>query len=257
MVQLTGVLDPTLLFVVQTLGVVVFKAYSEGGSPNVVKFFMDPGTVAFFALWAVSYCWGVFGGKQAKLQPWEQRAASWYLYNGVFFHFFCDGMAGGLGLCGILGELYKFLDKRVVTGDPGIQTVLCVELFIMLPLCLLTFRAIRQGLPSKHALQICTCTFHVFGTIQFVASEAIFDRCKNVPTLEPFGGAEAPHWCGKGMIWPPTENQLIYFWFGFVFANIPWIFLPARLLLLAVRGATQDAELAAKAKNGQNGKKSK
>ena len=46
-----------------------------------------------------------------------------------------------------------------------------------------------------------------------------------------------------------ARNQLIYFWFGFVFANIPWLTLPLRLLLLAMQAATEEAELAGMAKN--------
>ncbi|CAK9058536.1 unnamed protein product [Durusdinium trenchii] len=223
--------------------------YAEAQLDGIIELFTDPGTLAFLALWAAAYSWGSFGGKQVSLEPWERRKASWYLLNGVFFHFFCDGMAGALGLAGILGRLYPLLDRRVHARDPGACSVLFVELFVMMPLCVLTFRAIRQGKASRHALEICLCSFHIFGTVVFVLSEAFMSGCRNVPTLEPLGGTEAPHWCGKGLIWPPTENQLIYFWFGFVFANIPWLTLPLRLLLLAMQAATEEAELAGMAKN--------
>eukprot|EP01062_Namystynia_karyoxenos_P003851 TRINITY_DN11364_c0_g1_i1.p2 TRINITY_DN11364_c0_g1~~TRINITY_DN11364_c0_g1_i1.p2 ORF type:complete len:294 (+),score=92.43 TRINITY_DN11364_c0_g1_i1:91-882(+) len=227
--------DPTLVFVLQTFAVV---AVASGGPAQALAFFTDKATFACFALWYAAWYWGAKCGPQAALEPWELRAANWYLLNGVVFHFFMDGLCGGYGFGGPLGELYKQLDRRVVDKDPGAWTVFNVELFIMTPLCVLTHRAIRQGLPGRHALEVCICTLHIFGTIQFVFSE-IVAGCVNVPTAEPAGGANGP--CGVGILWPPTMNQLVMFWFGFVFANIPWAIVPARLLYFAYKGAERAA----------------
>eukprot|EP00662_Eupelagonemidae_sp_cell21_P017348 gene17348-12357_t len=66
-----------------------------------------------------------------------------------------------------------------------------------------------QDLHHRRALEIIVCTMHLFGLVTFVVPE-VLDGCVNVPTQEPFGGESGP--CGAGMLWPPSENQLVFFW---------------------------------------------
>eukprot|EP00756_Hemistasia_phaeocysticola_P000573 Hpha_TRINITY_DN10413_c0_g1::TRINITY_DN10413_c0_g1_i1::g.193457::m.193457/K01824/EBP; cholestenol Delta-isomerase len=235
----TGWTDPTYLFVVQTFVLVaVYQVYMVD-LDGALDFLLSPGAlVCYFVTWFSN--WWTKG--DAELQPWEERSATWYILNGTVFHLFMDGLAGGFGLGGPLGQMYKLLDKRVADKNVDTLVVLYVEIFIFFPLCILTARAIRQGLPSRRGLEIVTCTCHLLGLVFFVGPE-LLGGCLNVPTFEPAGGKAGP--CGAGLLWPPTVNQLLFFWFGFVFANIPWIIVPSRLLSIALSAvAGTEAEAA-------------
>eukprot|EP01065_Artemidia_motanka_P004029 TRINITY_DN11950_c0_g1_i1.p1 TRINITY_DN11950_c0_g1~~TRINITY_DN11950_c0_g1_i1.p1 ORF type:complete len:243 (+),score=77.18 TRINITY_DN11950_c0_g1_i1:72-800(+) len=236
--ELTGPLDPTLLFVVMTFCIVAAKT---GDVSQAIAFLTCPAVIAMYCLIAAAVWWAG-NGPQPRLQPWEKRAAMWYLLNGCVFHFFMDGLSGGWGLGGPLGEQYKQLDRRVFEKHPDAWAVLNLELFVMTPLCVLTYRAVRQNLPSRIPLEIMMCTIHICGTVMFILPE-LLSGCVHVPTDEPAGGEAGPCWVG--LLWPPSENQLVMFWFGFVFANIPWCVVPLRLLLTAISAGTNEAKAAA------------
>jgi len=224
----TGWTDPTFLFVVQTfLLVAVYLTYTES-LDKALDFLLSPGALLCYFVTFFASRWT---SGDAKLEPWEERSAVWYLLNGTVFHFFMDGLAGGFRLGGPLGDMYKLLDKRVAEHRADTLVVLYLEIFIWFPLCLLTARAIRQGLPSRRGLEILICTCHLVGLIMFVGPE-IIAGCTSVPAIDPAGGKTGPCWAN--LSYPPSLNHLLYFWFGFVVANIPWVIVPTRLLFIAL-----------------------
>ena len=79
---------------------------------------------------------------------------------------------------------------------------------------------------------------HLFGLVVFAGAE-ILQGCVHIPAAEPVGGGAGV--CGSGILWPPTENQLTYFWVGFVACNVPWVVVPLRL----IAGACDDIVAAA------------
>lgn len=224
----TGWTDPTFLFAVQTfLLVAVYLTYTES-LEKAGDFLFSPGALMCYVVTYLAFRWT---SGDAKLEPWEERSAVWYLLNGTVFHFFMDGLAGGFRLGGPLGDMYKLLDKRVAEHRADTLVVLYLEIFIYFPICLLTARAIRQGLPSRRGLEILICTCHLLGLIFFVGPE-IIAGCTSVPAIDPAGGTTGPCWAN--LSYPPSLNHLLYFWFGFVVANIPWVIVPTRLLFIAL-----------------------
>ena len=90
-------------------------------------------------------------------------AANWFLWNGGVIHVTMDGLTGGYSKLPLLAENYRMLDRRAngklidglasaegisgLTDDAvaGAFVVFRVELFVMAPLCLLTYIAYHRG----------------------------------------------------------------------------------------------------------------
>ena len=200
-------------------------------------FFADPGMIAMYALLIAVPMWA--GKASARLAPWEQKAANWFLLNGAVFHFFMDGLCGTFGYGGQLAIDYHKLDSRFAHGDPYLKVVTGMELFLYTPLCFLAYRAIVRGLPSRGPLVIITSVCHLFGLFVFAGGELV-QGCAHIPATDSVGPP-----CFSNIKWPPTENQFTFFWFGFVLCNIPWVVVPIRLTL----GAYDDIVAAGKAKS--------
>jgi hypothetical protein len=97
----------------------------------------------------------------------------------------------------------------------------------MAPLCFFTYRAIKQGLPSRYPLEMLVSLMHAFGMAIFCAVE-IYEGNKNVPAVDPIGTSE-----GRFANLKFTENHITYWWFGFLFSESIWGVVPFLLGLRA------------------------
>ncbi len=234
-------LDPTALFALVALTVPVLKA----GSVDAIvwNFLLDPAFLfCVFLLYVSRTAWP----SAQKLAPWEERMATWFLINGACFHVFMDGLCGGLGYGGELNKQYHKLDARFANHDNTVFVITVIEMTMQAPLCFLTYRAIQRGLPSRDVLVMLTSVLHFIGLVVFAGVE-LKNGCTNIPASEPVGGAHGP--CFSNIIWPPTENQATFFWFGFVACNIPWIVVPLRLTWMSYHNIVANAAQVARVKH--------
>ena len=184
----------------------------------------------------------------------HSASSLWYLLNGAFIHVTMDGLTGGYHLGPLMDANYRQLDNRcnddvpVAQGGPhpdAVATALVVfrvELFLMAPLCLLTYLACRGcggGLRwLREELELVTLTFQLCGTIWFVVPE-ILTGCVNMhPIGNPAGGG-----CLAGH--DGSAYDIMYFWFA-VGANAVWVLVPLVMLRsAAARGAARKESLRA------------
>ena len=194
----------------------------------------DPAMLGAWAFLVVALLLGAFGG--AKLSCRDRRASLWDLLNGAFIHVAMDGLTGGFHLLPLMDAHYRQLDNRCnddvshAAGGPSEDAVATatvvfrVELFVMAPLCLLTYLAYRGcslglGLNAlRPELEISTLLFQICGTIWFVGPE-LLTGCKNMVPI----GIEGCTTVGT------KPYELMYFWFA-VGVNVVWIIVPLLML---------------------------
>ncbi|CAB4029551.1 3-Beta-hydroxysteroid-delta(8), delta(7)-isomerase, partial [Paramuricea clavata] len=138
----------------------------------------------------------------------EKYIAIWTLFNACFIHIWMEGIVGvlGRGPRWMVIE-YSKLDARYAEKDPTVMTIVCAEVFIMGPLCILWYNAIMKRLWYKPFLAIVTSTIQLFGAVIYVFTE-VFLGFKNLPKLHS---------------WPPSFtvwDDVFYFWIVFVFGNM-------------------------------------
>jgi hypothetical protein len=190
--------------------------------------------------------------------------AKWFLFNGIIIHLFLDGflffsflltflnkqlvnkqpfllllllllllgsrLVGGFGFVPPLYAAYSTLDGRYPKKLPLVMLVCFLEISVMFPLCLSTYRAIVQRRPQRHLLQVVTSLIQVVGTYFFTLDE-VLGGFQDVPFDRHFEF---------------TFHHVFYFWVFFVAANLLWTFLPLYLIIKAWRpivGAVQKSEI--------------
>ena len=84
--------DPTLIFVLNCALVPALKARDPA---VMAEYATDPLLLAITALTVVVVLFAR-SGQQVKLEPWENRAANWYLWNASVFHLLLDWGVGTL-----------------------------------------------------------------------------------------------------------------------------------------------------------------
>ena len=90
----------------------------------------------------------------------------------------------------------------------------------MAPACFFTYRAIKQGLPSRYPLELLVALLHSFGMVMFCAVE-IYEGNLNVPAVDPIGNAQ-----GRFANLKFTENHVTYWWFAFLVSESIWGIIP-------------------------------
>jgi hypothetical protein len=210
-------LDPTFLFVSGCLLTPVLLLCLEQPDDlhsQLKAYFTDPallaGVGAFFltllcAAGVTGPCW-----------TWERRIANWFLLNGAFIHITMDGLTGGYHMLPLMYEQYKKVDRRFETDELNSWLVTQLELFVMGPLCLLTYIAYRRQWTARWSLASCAATLQWAGAVVFAGVEWLADF-PNTPVDRHF--KFTPHHC-------------LYFWFGYG-ANFLWVVIPPLIVLHA------------------------
>ena len=143
----------------------------------------------------------------------DTSAANWFLANGAIIHVAMDGLTGGFEFLPMMSENYKKLDNRALgfgndakglTDDAvAVATVVFrAELFVMAPLCFLTYIAYYSRSKYCPALALVTLSAQLWGTVMFVGPE-LMTGCKNMVPI----GMEG---CSAGF----SRYELLYFWFA-------------------------------------------
>ena len=204
------ILDPTMVFCLFCLIVPLFKEASTTHEERIA-FLTDPLLLGSFGLLIALAFLVRITGKCVELNVWERARARWYLWNGAIIHIMMDGGVGALKKLPLFRHQYKILDARFNDDDAITVPVLVglVEIFVMAPLCFLTYYAYRRGSSWRYPMEVMICTCHIFGTIMFCLPEHL-EGFKNIETDFDFEF---------------TLHKITYFWFGYG-ANFIWIVLP-------------------------------
>ena len=156
-----------------------------------------------------------------------------------------DGMTGGYHSFRAMDNNYRILDNRCndelvgTAGGPdeGSRAVALLvfrlELFVMMPICLLAFLALRRRSSTAPALELVASILQLLGTVFFIGPE-LMTGCKN---MVPFG--VKPNGCA-----PPPLDSLwnAFYWHFGIGVNIVWILVP---LWLGARAAVDASSGAA------------
>lgn len=176
----------------------------------------------------------------------DTRAANWFLANGAIIHVAMDGMTGGFNFLPAMGDNYKQLDNRALgfdaVGTAGLtedavavaSVVFRAELFVMAPLCFLTYVSYYSRSTYCPALALITLSAQLWGTVMFVGPE-LMTGCKNMVPIGVDG-------CSAGY----SPYELLFFWFA-VGANFLWIVKPLQMMLVVASAIASTAQRAADA----------
>ena len=183
-------------------------------------------------------------GDYPALPDADRRSANWYLANGAIIHIAMDGLTGGYGCLPLMNDNYEKLDNRAngwgAVGTNGLTedavsvayVVFRSELYIMAPLCFLTYIAHYARSPYRPSLAIVTLSAQLWGTVMFVGPE-ILTGCKNMVPVGVDGCLSAG----------TTPYELLYFWFA-VGANVLWIVVPLLMIKAEAEQIVATAQLA-------------
>ena len=226
-----SILDPSAVFCAFCIIVPMYKDRTTTDEERVA-FVTDPFFMLAFGLLFLSTII-VRLGKCVDLSSSDRVRARWYLWNGAIIHFMMDGGVGALRQLPLFLKQYMILDKRF--RDPEAYTVPVlvglVEFAIMTPLCLLTYYAYRRGCWWRYAVELVTCTCHLFGVIMFCMEEHML-QYPSIITDPTFSF---------------TEETIIYFWFGYC-VNLVWVVIPLYFMWTALMKMAPTDDKAAKKK---------
>lgn len=207
--------DPTILFTIGCLSVApVLTAIGSPATagPKIAEYLADPALLAGLALFLGTLL--AVGRWGKNMDAGTTRVALWYLVNGAFIHVTMDGLTGGWHFLDLLNQHYCRLDRRFLEDESVSWMITQIELFIMAPLCMLTYRAIVRQSPLRYPLEIVTSLCQMWGAMIFFGSE-ILNKFPNVPVDSQFLF---------------TFDHCLYFWFGFG-ANLIWVVIPLFFIL--------------------------
>ena len=218
------IFDPTVLFVLGCLSVGPALEYMQnpsGAVEKIIEYVKDPAIVSGFGVLLVGILYG--GSWKKGFTGSERRLALWYLINGAFIHVTMDGMTGGWHFLELLNNHYINLDKRFAQDEAVSWLITQLELWLMAPLCILTYAAIVKRSPSRYLLEIITSLFQLAGAIFFFGSEVV-----NIWFRSP----HLHHIPNIPVDWDLSFDfhDCLYFWFGFG-ANLIWVVIPLIFIL--------------------------
>ena len=144
-------------------------------------------------------------GPQAQLESWEVRAATWYLLNGLVFHYVFDFCVPVFNAVPIVRSCYQEMDLRygcrpefgACAGKTGVTTsmdpvmwVVChIECMVDAPLCMLVFVAYLQGWAIRKPLELLLAGLQIAGTIVFQGTELAGGLRHTPPPPNNVGGS--------------------------------------------------------------------
>jgi len=208
--------DPSVLFALLVVKMPLALHAIEKGLSTFVQdaanYLLSPTMIASYIYFymVVTVC---NQGNPVKLSARDQRAAYWYLMNGVYFTLFFDVFAGQFQVNGLLTSQYNILEPRYKFGPIDLrgQSVFWTsmsEICFQSPFAILVYYAYKQGKAWRRPLEIIFSLIQIAGVWWFYVPEAY---------------AGFPHTGG----WPkPGERftfyNLVYFWFGFWFMGLLW-----------------------------------
>ena len=225
--------DPTRIFTSTVLGTIVFKYLIENEwnlQFVIFGFFLNPYVLFSFAVsigvaFHAGFTWKSF----YALPVYDRWAVEWYFWNAALYHMIMDGFTGTFGVVPLVLYQYQQLDFRFISHHSVPWLVGLVELFVHAPFCLLSMWAILKNHPLRYPMELITGVLHIFGMVMFIGAE-IYEGQLNVPSKDPVGIS--------GNMWANVKfndfYQFTYYWFGFWFCNLVWLFVPYVRMVRAV-----------------------
>jgi hypothetical protein len=245
----TILLDPFVLFCLGCLvtplivesadGDVALRGFGDGTAELWKAYFTDTAVLCAAAFAAAAV---LIASDYPALSPSDTSAANWFLANGAIIHVAMDGLTGGFKFLPMMSENYMRLDNRALgfgndanglTDDAvAVATVVFrAELFVMAPLCFLTYVSYYSRSKYCPALALVTLSAQLWGTVMFVGPE-LLTGCKNMVPIGQDG-------CSAGF----SRYELLYFWFA-VGANFLWIVMPLRMMATIASGIASVSQFA-------------
>ena len=237
--------DPTRLFSMFVMGFPIVRFLMDHDydfSLIVSGFLLDPFVLGCLtAATATSYlAASKDGGSSASLPVYDRWAAEWYWWNAFLYHGVLDGATGSFSQVPVMLSQYQVLDRRFITHHSVPFTVGLVEFFIMQPCCLALVWSIHRRCVYRYPLELVLGCCHIFGLILFVVAE-VYEGQLNVPSLDPVG-VPGNRWANAKL----NFYHFMYYWFGFWFCNLVWLFVPLIRMSRAFQECTRSLEQAAK-----------
>uniref|UniRef100_A0A7S3PJQ8 EXPERA domain-containing protein n=1 Tax=Aplanochytrium stocchinoi TaxID=215587 RepID=A0A7S3PJQ8_9STRA len=210
--------DPTVIFTVLVILTPLLFCRSVGA---VVSYLFTPMMVASWVYLGVVLYITHGDGKSIALGERDQRVALWFLMNGVYFNLFLDVVSGQFQMMDEMSRQYLVVEPRYqfgvfdVHGQSVFMTSMC-ELFFQSPLCIVAYYAYCRNKSYKLVAEFTVCVLHAAGVWWFYFPEAISG-------FEHLGG------------WPASVsealgfNRLLFFWFGFWFCGLLWLYVPYQI----------------------------
>jgi hypothetical protein len=242
--------DPTFLFAVSVLAIPPIKdLFILGNAADALAYLYHPAMLFFYAALAII---PQLIPATVKLSVKDQRLANWWLVCAIAFHIITDCWVGVFHWLPGMDREFKLLDRRFQYDEAVVSITGLTEFFVHMPLCLLTYRAIRQGRPERYALGCVFCfllfAFFFFfefffdsqtfffvieaaiagiqmtGAFEF-ALTAVWNGLVDIPGTNPVGTPEGVFANATFSI-----DHIIYFWFGFVICELVWVVVPAWII---------------------------
>lgn len=227
--------DPTRMFSWFVIGFPIVRFLMDHDfdfALVLTGFVLDPFVLACLAV-AVATSYVATSKSSSSLPVYDRWAAEWYWWNAFLYHGVLDGATGSFGQVPVMLSQYQVLDRRFSTHHSVPFTVGCVEFFIMQPCCLALVYAIHCRLAYRFPLELILSCCHIFGLVMFLAAE-VYEGQLNVPALDPVGI--------PGNAWANVQFNFyhcMYYWFGFWFCNLVWLFIPLIRIYRAFGECTQ------------------
>ena len=230
--------DPTRLFSWFVIGFPLVRFLMDHDydfSLVVSGFLLDPFVLGCLAAAvAVSYFATSNKTNPATAMPvYDRWAAEWYWWNAFLYHGVLDGATGSFCQVPVMLSQYQVLDRRFITHHSVPFTVGSVEFFIMQPLCLALVWAIHRRCVYRFPLELMLGCCHIFGLVMFMVAE-IYEGQLNVPSLDPVG-IPGNRWANPKL----NFYHFMYYWFGFWFCNLIWLFIPSIRMYRAFQECNQ------------------
>ncbi|KAI0481210.1 Emopamil binding protein-domain-containing protein [Xylariaceae sp. FL0804] len=174
-----------------------------------------------------------------RLGPAGLAVVCWFVLNGclhcVFEGYFVLNHAAVASSQNPLAQLWKeyaLSDSRYLTSDPFMLSVESITAFVWGPLCLASAWAAAaaaapgqghnssssSGSAVRHPLRIVVCVAHLYGVALYYATALCELRLEGRSHSRP---------------------EARYFWLYYVGFNLPWVVVPAVLLLDSMRTVTR------------------
>lgn len=232
--------DPTRLFALFVIGFPIVRFLMDHDydlSLVVSGFLLDPFVLSCLAAATATSYFATKGAAASSALPvYDRWAAEWYWWNAFLFHGVLDGATGSFCQVPVMLSQYQVLDRRFITHHSVPFTVGLVEFFIMQPCCLALVWAIHRRCVYRYPLELILGCCHIFGLILFMVAE-YYEGQLNVPSLDPVG-VPGDRWANAKF----NFYHFMYYWFGFWFCNLIWLFIPLVRMYRAFQECTTSLE---------------
>lgn len=164
---------------------------------------------------------------QRPLRYGERLRARWFLWGGVFFYGYLDGLVGSLQFSSVLTPIYLTMDRRYASPIESYQGSLVhvqgfCQMFFFVPIFIILYWCFQVRHPARDGLELLISVLQCYTTVMNIGQELISGR-RNLE-LDYFF-TFSPHY-------------IIHFWFLVVFIRSIFLVIPAFLAFFSFQRIT-------------------